>query len=44
MSSVSRVRIYELSKELDLENKEVLEAAEKLLIAVKSYSSSVGVD
>ena len=44
MSSDSKIRIYELSRELDLGNKEVLEAAEKLSIAVRSYSSSVSVD
>ncbi|MFL0734246.1 MAG: translation initiation factor IF-2 N-terminal domain-containing protein, partial [Prochlorococcus sp.] len=40
-SNSSKIRIYELSKELALENKDVLNAAEKLSIAAKSHSSSI---
>ena len=36
-----QVRIYELSKDLGLDNKDVLDAAEKLSIAAKSHSSSI---
>ncbi|MEB3169507.1 MAG: translation initiation factor IF-2 N-terminal domain-containing protein, partial [Synechococcaceae cyanobacterium] len=39
-----KVRIYELSKELGLENKDVIDAAEKLAIPVRSHSSSIGDD
>jgi hypothetical protein len=39
-----QVRIYELSRELGLENKAVLDAAEKLGFAAKSYSSSISGD
>ena len=41
MTSSGKVRIYELSKDLGLENKDVLDAAEKLSIAAKSHSSSI---
>jgi translation initiation factor IF-2 len=37
----AKVRIYELSKELDLENKDLLTICEKLDIAVKSHSSTI---
>jgi len=40
-SSSGKIRIYELSKDLNLDNKDVLEAASKLAIAVKSHSSSI---
>ncbi len=36
-----KVRIYELSKELELENKDILAICEKLDIAVKSHSSTI---
>ncbi|MCC0177792.1 translation initiation factor IF-2 [Waterburya agarophytonicola K14] len=36
-----KVRIYELSKELNLENKDIKEICEQLNIAVKSHSSTV---
>ncbi len=36
-----KVRIYELSKELGLENKDILAICEKLEIAVKSHSSTI---
>ncbi len=41
MTSSGKVRIYELSKDLGLENKDVLDAAEKLSISAKSHSSSI---
>ncbi|MEM9135931.1 MAG: translation initiation factor IF-2 [Cyanobacteria bacterium P01_F01_bin.42] len=37
----TRVRIYELSKELSLENKEILNICETLGIAAKSHSSTI---
>ncbi len=36
-----KVRIYELSRELSLENKDILAACERLNIAVKSHSSTI---
>jgi translation initiation factor IF-2 len=36
-----KVRIYELSKELNLENKDILEICDRLNIAVKSHSSTI---
>ena len=36
-----KVRIYELSKELELENKDILAICDKLDIAVKSHSSTI---
>ncbi|AFY40150.1 bacterial translation initiation factor 2 (bIF-2) [[Leptolyngbya] sp. PCC 7376] len=36
-----KVRIYELSKELNLENKDILEICENLSIAAKSHSSTI---
>ena len=44
MTSSGKVRIYELSRDLGLDNKDVLDAAEKLSIAVKSHSSSISDD
>ena len=41
MTSSGKIRIYELSKELGLDNKDVLDAAHKLSIAAKSHSSSI---
>ena len=38
MTSSGKVRIYELSRDLGLDNKDVLDAAEKLAIAVRSHS------
>jgi translation initiation factor IF-2 len=37
-----KVRIYELSRELDLENKDILAICDRLNIAVKSHSSTIG--
>ncbi len=36
-----KVRIYELSRELDLDNKDILNICERLNIAVKSHSSTI---
>lgn len=36
-----KVRIYELSKELNLDNKDIKEICEQLNIAVKSHSSTI---
>ncbi len=36
-----KVRIYDLSKELELENKDILEICGQLNIAVKSHSSTI---
>ncbi|MFO7628880.1 MAG: translation initiation factor IF-2 [Prochlorococcaceae cyanobacterium] len=44
MTSSGKVRIYELSRDLGRENKDVLDAAEKLSIAAKSHSSSISDD
>ncbi|NDC16241.1 MAG: hypothetical protein EBZ76_14055, partial [Synechococcaceae bacterium WB9_2_170] len=41
MTSGGKVRIYELSRDLGLDNRDVLDAAEKLSIAAKSHSSSI---
>ena len=39
--SSSKVRIYELSKELNLENKDILAVCDQLDISVKSHSSTI---
>ncbi len=39
-----KLRIYELSKELDLDNRDLLTICEQLKIAVKSHSSSITED
>jgi len=44
MTSSGKVRIYELSRDLGLDNKDVLDAAEKLSIAARSHSSSISDD
>jgi translation initiation factor IF-2 len=36
-----KVRIYELSKELNLDNKDILEICDRLKISVKSHSSTI---
>ncbi len=41
MTSSGKIRIYELSKDLNLDNKDVLNAARELAIAAKSHSSSI---
>lgn len=37
----AKIRIYDLSKELHLENKDILDICERLNIAVKSHSSTI---
>ena len=44
MTISDKIRIYELSRDLNLENKDILDAAQKLSISVKSHSSSVSVE
>tara|TARA_Y100001970_G_scaffold293366_1_gene439715 strand:+ start:9592 stop:13026 length:3435 start_codon:yes stop_codon:yes gene_type:complete len=44
MTISGKIRIYDLSRDLNLENKDVLEAAQKLSISVKSHSSSISAD
>jgi translation initiation factor IF-2 len=44
MTSSGKVRIYELSRDLGLDNRDVLDAAEKLKIAARSHSSSISDD
>ena len=41
MSISNRVRLYELSRELDLDTKDVISVCEKLNIVVKSHSSTI---
>ncbi|MEA5511446.1 translation initiation factor IF-2 [Crocosphaera sp. UHCC 0190] len=41
MNNAQKVRIYDLSKELNLENKDILEICSQLNIAVKSHSSTI---
>ena len=41
MTIRDKIRIYELSRDLNLENKDILDAAQKLSISVKSHSSSI---
>jgi len=44
MTISDKIRIYELSSDLNLENKDVLDAAQKLSISVKSHSSSISAE
>ncbi len=44
MTISDKIRIYELSRDLNLENKDILDAAQKLSISVKSHSSSISVE
>ena len=44
MTLSDKIRIYELSRDLHLENKDILDAAQKLSISVKSHSSSISFD
>ena len=44
MTLSDKIRIYELSRDLNLENKDILDAAQKLSISVKSHSSSISLD
>ena len=41
MTISDKIRIYELSRDLNLENKDILDAAQKLSISVTSHSSSI---
>lgn len=41
MSISNRVRLYELSRELDLDTKDVIAVCEQLNIVVKSHSSTI---
>ena len=41
MTLSDKIRIYELSRDLNLDNKDILDAAHKLSISVKSHSSSI---
>ena len=44
MTISDKIRIYELSRDLNLENKDILDAALKLSISVKSHSSSISAE
>ncbi len=44
MTISDKIRIYELSRDLNLENKDILDAAQKLSISVKSHSSSLSTE
>ena len=44
MTTSDKIRIYELSRDLNLENKDILDAAQKLSISVKSHSSSISAE
>ena len=44
MTISDKIRVYELSRDLKLENKDILDAAQKLSISVKSHSSSLSLD
>jgi len=41
MTISDKIRIYELSRDLNLDNKDILDAAQQLSISVKSHSSSI---
>ena len=41
MTISDKIRIYELSRDLNLDNKDILNAAQKLSISVKNHSSSI---
>ncbi len=44
MTISDKIRIYELSRDLNLENKDILDAAQKLSISVKNHSSSISAE
>ncbi len=44
MTISDKIRIYELSRNLNLDNKDILDAAQKLSISVKSHSSSISAE
>ena len=43
MTISDKIRVYELSRDLKLDNKDILDAAQKLSISVKSHSSSISI-
>ena len=44
MTISDKIRIYELSRDLNLDNKDILSAAQKLSISVRSHSSSISAE
>ena len=44
MTISNKIRIYELSRDLNLDNKDILDAAQKLSISVKNHSSSISAE
>lgn len=44
MTISDKIRVYELSRDLKLENKDIIDAAQKLSISVKSHSSSISLE
>ena len=44
MTISDKIRIYELSRDLNLDNKDILDAAQKLSISVRSHSSSISTE
>ena len=44
MTISDKIRIYELSRDLNLDNKDILDAAQKLSISVTSHSSSISAE
>ncbi len=44
MTISDKIRIYELSRDLNLDNKDILDAAQQLSISVKSHSSSISTE
>ena len=44
MTISDKIRIYELSRDLNLDNKDILDASQKLSISVKSHSSSISAE
>jgi len=44
MTISDKIRIYELSRDLNLDNKDILDAAQKLSISAKNHSSSISAE
>ncbi len=44
MTISDKIRIYELSRDLNLDNRDILDAAQKLSISVKNHSSSISAE
>ena len=44
MTLSDKIRIYELSRDLNLDNKYILDAAQKLSISVRNHSSSISAE